>query len=64
MAYINLGIMYLERPEPRLEEARRYLDRRFAWTPRMRKDTSTSERPLQRMGRLEEARQSYATPSG
>jgi tetratricopeptide (TPR) repeat protein len=59
MAYINLGILLLERPQPRLDEARTYLEEAVRLEPANAEAQVNLGAALQKMGRLEEAANVY-----
>jgi protein O-mannosyl-transferase len=59
MAYINLGILLLERPQPRLDEARTYLEHAVRLEPANAEALVNLGAALQKMGRLDEATNMY-----
>jgi tetratricopeptide (TPR) repeat protein len=59
MAYINLGILLLERPQPRLDDARRYLEEAVRLEPANAEAQVNLGAALQKMGRLDEAANVY-----
>ena len=59
MAYINLGILLLERPQPRLEDARAYLEQAVRLEPANAGAHVNLGAALQKMGRLDEATSVY-----
>ena len=59
MAYINLGILLLERPQPRAEEARAYLARAVQLEPANAEAQVNLGAALHKLGRLDEATDVY-----